>query len=612
MKHLLLLISCLLSFPSLADNIVTGNTRVQQGAVETYFVQWPYWDSTYERYANVTWSASNGTVLASDRQSATIQWNTAENNSDLQGTVEVYEDLGSQSGGLAVELLNTNTSESEFCNGILGPPAVAEDFGSGGNPGPPLTGGSTTYTYNPSCAISPDQYTNTNSSVGCRSLWHGIPEDHTPNDTNGYFLMVDADDRRGEFYRTTVSGLTSAFQYEFSAWVGNLINTSGFQEPRVRFEVYAPGGGLLGTSGDIVIPFTSTFQWQRVGFMFDLPQGVTDVQVAIVNRNQSNSGNDLVIDDISFAPCYPSIIASFQNGVVVDRAHTCNNGSVNLYSWWPSTVPFTSPSFQWQRSPDNGATWGNIPGATSVTTAHTEPTPGIYQYRILSYETSNPSQSVVSNPLTYFVQRMVVVPKTYRLYSCNGSAASGSLPASYYLEFADPSVSQNFTFNWSPSTYLSNTASALPYATLPSAGSTPPPNGPPAPPINYSYMLTVTNTNYGCSASSPQTVAHHNPRKVYVPNAFTPDGDGLNDYFRPINLEDYPESEFWVFNRWGQEVFYSQGPTQQAYSWNGTFNGTPQPGGVFAWRVSMSGCWGNLYNATTGDNRPSGTVTLIR
>ncbi|MCP3101530.1 gliding motility-associated C-terminal domain-containing protein [Myxococcus sp. K15C18031901] len=608
MKHLLLVLSCLVSLPCLADGYIRGPTRVAQGQIETYYVDWP---SPPHNQSIVSWSVYRGTLLSGDRGSATVQWDSAEGTEDLVGSLDVYEDIGGQSASIGVDLLNTATSESSFCDGIMGPAAVTMDFGSGANPGPPLPAGATTYEYNSICAISPNQYTRTNSSVNCRGPWHGIPEDHTPGDTNGYFLMVDADDHPGEFYRTTVNGLTPAFKYEFSAWVGNLDRNGTYEVPRIRFVIYGPSG-FVASSGDIVIQPTSPFQWQKVGFMFDLPPGVTSVDVALVNRNQNNSGNDLVIDDISFAPCYPPIIASFQNGGVVDRSHTCNNGAVQLHAWWPSTIPFATPAYQWQRSPDNGGSWANIPGSTTLHASHSEPTAGIFQYRMLSYEASNPSRSVVSNPLTYFVQRLVVTPRTHHLYACNGGITSGQLPVSYQLEYRDPSIPRTYSTTWSPATYLNNPNVNPTYIVLPSLGASPPPNGPPVPAVNYVYSVTVTDNVHGCSGSGQQIVAQHNPRKVAVPSAFTPNGDGLNDLFRPLNLDDYPGSRFYIYNRWGQVIFSSQGPTLLDYSWNGKFNGVDQGTGTYVWRIEMSDCFGNIINGSTGDNRPSGTVTLIR
>ncbi len=59
--------------------------------------------------------------------------------------------------------------------------------------------------------------------------------------------------------------------------------------------------------------------------------------------------------------------------------------------------------------------------------------------------------------------------------------------------------------------------------------------------------------------------------ELYIPNAFTPNGDGLNDCFE-IYITEYESFQVMVFNRWGQKVFESHDPT---ICWDGTFNGKP-------------------------------------
>ncbi|MCP3100362.1 gliding motility-associated C-terminal domain-containing protein [Myxococcus sp. K15C18031901] len=613
MKKLVSLVACLLPLVALADNAIVGNLRPVQGSIETYLVEWESWTQAHDNYANVSWSVAGGTLVGADKHSVVILWDTAPNNQDIVGGIEVYEDLGGQSGSAALDVVNPNASSSKFCEGALGQPAALVDFGSGPNPGPALPVGATTYLYNPSCAISPNEYTRTNSSVACRANWHGIPSDHTPGDSNGYFLMVDANESLGEFYRTTVQGLTSSFRYEFSAWVGNLVNVevADWQDPSIQFELHS-GGTVIASSANITVPFTSQFAWRKVGFMFDLPVGVTSLDVVVVNRHGEHNGNDLVLDDIAFAPCLPPIVASFQSGIVVDKAHVCTRGSVSLHGWWPSSSPYSSPAFQWQRSYDKGDSWHDIPGATSLAASYSEPSAGIFQYRLKAFEAANPYQSMVSNSLTHFVQRMVVEPMREPWLSCNGSSISRLLIPKFSLEFADPFRPQSPSFNWSPGTYLSSTTAQVPTLSLPALGAPPAPTDPPAPAVVHEYMLTVADSVSGCSGAAPQIIEQRNPRKVAVPSAFSPDGNGINDLFRPLNIEDYPGSRFWVFNRWGENIFYSEGRTLLDFSWDGTYQGEHQPVGTYVWRVQLSDCHDNIINGSSGGSLPYGNVTLIR
>lgn len=91
---------------------------------------------------------------------------------------------------------------------------------------------------------------------------------------------------------------------------------------------------------------------------------------------------------------------------------------------------------------------------------------------------------------------------------------------------------------------------------------------------------------------------------IDVPTAFTPNGDGLNDYLYPLNAYKARNLEFKVYNRWGQEVFATKDWTRK---WDGTIKGLAQaPGGVYAWYLTYT-------HADTGKKYAlKGTTVLIR
>lgn len=615
MKSIYLILSFVLfSKGAFADGAtISGIDIVESGATETYTVSFSEWDNTYEYHANVAWNITGGTIISSDNHSVVIQWNTLQGYLGLTGTIEVTEDLTGQSGYMNVTIENNATSTSDFCSGILGNPVVAVNFGSGSNPGPSLPAGTTTYQFNNICALEVGQYTVRSNSINCRSLWHNISQDHTGN-PGGYFLMINSNSSRNEIYRTQVNNLLPSFRYEFSAWVGNLYNNNSGQDPKIRFEIYDLGGILIGSSGSIDVPVTIPFAWQKAGFMFDLPSIYTSVIVVLVNTRPStdDQGNDLVVDDISFAPCYPGILASFSNTSIVDKARICNTGTVNLFGSWPSAIPFTNPSFQWQKSA-NGANWTNIPGATTINYTITEPNPGLFQYRIYAFETSNPSLNVTSNTITYFVQTLAVDAVTTTIFSCAGNTASGTMPGNFQFLYSDPAEAstQNYTYNWSPSIYVNGSNQRSPTVIVPALPA--PPAGATGPnSATYLYTFTVTNTNYNCTGSNVQTLKVSSPRKVGIPNTFAPAAAPPNNVFVPINIEDQLGSEVWVWNRWGQNIFYSNGPTKAAYSWNGTYQGVPQPTEVYGWAILLTGCPTYTVNGNNVEGVRTGDVTLLR
>jgi hypothetical protein len=588
--------------------IITGNANPLPGATEIYTANWEIWNNTFETFANVTWNISGGTVLASDKHTVTIQWNMTQNLLDYNGNVYVMEDLAGNEANYSVTVLDNTPGSPDLCTGVLGAAKVAVDFGSGSNPGAALPPGKTTYHYNPSCVIEVGDYTVVTNTNNCRTLWWNVPQDHTGN-TNGYMLMVNGNDTRGEFYRTTVTGLTSNFSYEFSAWCGNLYNQSGTSAPAIRFQIFDPTTGAeIASSGTMEIPPQPVFTWQQVGFKVNIPPGVTSVIVAVVDVQSGSLGNDLVLDDISFAPCYPPMIASFSNTSQVYKAHACLSGTVDLYATWPEgVVAFQNPSYQWERSPD-AVNWSAIPGAVTVHYTQLEPNPGIFVYRMRAYETANPAQLLYSNLLTFYVAEPFVTATSQDLTSCAGGVISTLITVPAGLHFADPDDPNTIgSFVWLPSTNLTGSGTQVTFSVnVPS----PPSNGANPTVYNYNYSTTYTNSVYGCSATAQQNIAIHSPREVFVPNAFTPGGTS-NTLFRPVNLDDYPGSVFRIFNRFGQEVFESSGPTLANYSWDGTVGGSPGEAGTFVWEIAFVGCptW---ISGGSGPNVPSGTVILVR
>jgi gliding motility-associated-like protein len=92
---------------------------------------------------------------------------------------------------------------------------------------------------------------------------------------------------------------------------------------------------------------------------------------------------------------------------------------------------------------------------------------------------------------------------------------------------------------------------------------------------------------------------------VYVPNAFTPNGDGRNEFFQVEVYGTLRDMQIDIFNRWGERIFSADDP---AMTWDGSYNGEPVPDGVYVWKVR--------YRAPT-DNGPvaqelMGHVTVLR
>src|SRR5262249_6863146 len=110
---------------------------------------------------------------------------------------------------------------------------------------------------------------------------------------------------------------------------------------------------------------------------------------------------------------------------------------------------------------------------------------------------------------------------------------------------------------------------------------------------------TVTaQTAAGCFGTASVGIKVFSAADIYVPSAFTPNGDGHNDVLRavPVGMKSF--GVFMVFNRWGQTVFRSSDP---ASGWDGSSAAT----GVYVWRATGVDLSGHVV-------RRQGTVLLMR
>ncbi len=113
----------------------------------------------------------------------------------------------------------------------------------------------------------------------------------------------------------------------------------------------------------------------------------------------------------------------------------------------------------------------------------------------------------------------------------------------------------------------------------------------------------VVRDNIGCPDSAWVTIRVFKTKpSVFVPTAFTPNNDGLNDLVAPISVGMRRINWFSIYNRWGQLVFTT---TENKKGWDGRINGALQGSNVFVWMVSAEDYLGQKYFL-------KGTVTLIR
>ncbi len=144
-----------------------------------------------------------------------------------------------------------------------------------------------------------------------------------------------------------------------------------------------------------------------------------------------------------------------------------------------------------------------------------------------------------------------------------------------------PAEIADYTYSWTPSTNLSCFDCANPQA---------------SPTETTEYALVVSNA-LGCSQQArvlvevvAATLPESDPppvRDVAIPNAFTPNNDGLNDVFIPVANDQVRFQRFEVYNRWGELLFSASDfqPNDRGQGWDGTYRGRVVATGTYTYRL---------------------------
>jgi len=163
---------------------------------------------------------------------------------------------------------------------------------------------------------------------------------------------------------------------------------------------------------------------------------------------------------------------------------------------------------------------------------------------------------------------VITTGASYKLFANSGYDTTGS------------------SYNWSPPAGLDNPFAASPVAT----GTQ-----------DITYTVHINNS-FGCSLTDTVHIKYYTGPQIYLPDAFTPNGDGKNDVFRPFPVGIQKLEFFRVFDRWGNTVYQTQ--TYLA-GWDGYVNGRLAPAGTYIYEARGK----DLNNKTV---LKKGYVLLIR
>lgn len=156
------------------------------------------------------------------------------------------------------------------------------------------------------------------------------------------------------------------------------------------------------------------------------------------------------------------------------------------------------------------------------------------------------------------------------------------------LQAGDPDHLGFTLYRWTPAAGLNNSTIPNPVVQLNQPGT-------------MTYQLSGI-TAAGCEARDAVTITVYAKADLYVPTAFTPNGDGRNDQAVVIAAGIRELQFFRIYNRWGELVFQTRDPGK---GWDGLYKGKPQDSHVFVWEARAIDYSGQLIVR-------KGTITLIR
>lgn len=353
-------------------------------------------------------------------------------------------------------------------------------------------------------SIEEGYYCVNNDSKVYYATWSDCP-DHTSG--SGNMMLLNASTAANVDLWCQNITVNPNTEYAFSTWITSVYT------PNPAALQFTINGNLF---GNVFNANPTTCKWTEFYSIWNSGANTT-AQICIVNQNTIGEGNDFAMDDISFKPvCYSEdsvVVAVYPNVNVQLGADQkiCNGDSVLLKSNQPSNY-----IFQWST------------GANS---------PNIY----------------VTNAGKYSVT------------IDNGLGCAGSDTISFSaLPIPSVQIEPDTTlcFQFLPQYTLHSGTSALQYTWS---------TGENTAYINVSgegtFAVTASNGKHCISTDSVHIKNYCPPTYFNLPNAFTPNGDGLNEIFIPVGESIY-EFQMLIFNRWGELIFESKDASK---GWDGKY-----------------------------------------
>lgn len=471
-------------------------------------------------------------------------------------------------------------TQAQVCTGSLGDPTVTINFGTGTGVGPPLGSAFTDYPFSSDECPKDGFYLIVNKTNNCfNGSWQTLTEDHTPGDTNGYMMLVNAKESADIFYTFSVNNLCPNTTYEFSSYIINMLkanvvcNNPPISYPQIIFRVETESGNFITSYDTGLIYGTNVPEWKKYGFFFKSPPNTSKVVLKLINKTIiGKCGNDLALDDITFRPCGPTILANEVNATAGGTRTLCEGATADYSFNADVSDGYQDPAFLWQEDKHDGNGWLDILNTNSktyqalITNADTKG----YSFRIAAAEKENigtVSCRVYSNPIEVTVVKNLVIDAGKDIFILENSSVKilATAPA-------------DLVYQWLPSTYLSDAKILQPIV---------------KPKETTTYQLIVTDLNSGCVATDEVTV--HVDLDIKIPNTFSPNGDGVNDLWQIQGLLGSNDVDVTIFNRNGQKVYYSKGYPK---AWDGRLKNINLPQGMYYYIIDTHSQIRSIYRGS--------------
>jgi gliding motility-associated-like protein len=580
-----------------------------------------------------------------------------------------YDTLSTAASCDSIVILNltvkTDCASSRLCSGATHV-VWKDDFGSG----TPLSHGPDSniplsYSYIGD-GIGSGRYYITNHFNNFYS-WHIIPEDHTPNDTNGYFLIIDG--QAPVFYATQINNLCPNTDYTFSAWAMNTDLPSFDSHPSFIFRVTDTADNMVGELTTPKIFVQTTPLWVNNGFTFNSGNN-TKLKLSLLFI-ASDPYNDFAFDDLALSVCGPTL-------ALTSTSSSCTN-KVNVNAVLGSG--YANPVYQWYKQ-DAAGVWAIITNAN--TTTYTDNDPSATNWYKLTVSNGASSCAFIEDSIQVTLSKPPLVPVIVDTSICVGQSVFGHMTPGQYIDtlkssagcdsikrtlnlLINPlkrdtinvSICQGLQYPFGSKTYGSsgiyrdtlstltcdsivvlnltvtpasaikiitnstkvdkgssiqlNTISSAPYLWISTATISNKNIQDPTAIINdpsWIYLYATSNCpsvdSVFISVRGDSIIISPPPCNdsyIRMPNAFTPNHDGQNDVFKPIAKNIRLES-FQVYDRWGQMVFQT---SDMNAGWDGNYQGQQMPIGNYVYWLSYYDC-----NHVSIPELIKGNIILIR